>query len=143
MNAFTRLSCGSQSCVPSSEQESWTMCSNSTPCWSATDAMHSLSQLELRKLGVMMENFMLAKLPRAKTAVAQTFLEKYPIVLAKPSLKETLGDQPRIFLALVMSGRRCLGSSCGSGRKTILLLDLVVATISSANCNMVISVGLP
>ncbi len=57
MNARTRGSCGSQSCVPSSEQESCTMCSNSTPRWSATDAMHSLSQLELRKLGVMMENF--------------------------------------------------------------------------------------
>ena len=45
------------SCVPSSEQESWTMCSKSTPCWSATEAMQSLSQFELRKLGVMMENF--------------------------------------------------------------------------------------
>jgi len=34
------------------------MCSNSTPCWSATEATQSLSQRELRKLGVMMENFM-------------------------------------------------------------------------------------
>ena len=32
MNAFTRGSRGSQSCVPSSEQESCTMCSSSTPC---------------------------------------------------------------------------------------------------------------
>src|SRR5262249_20074544 len=38
---------------------SCTMCSNSTACWSATDAMQSLSQSELRKLGVTMENFML------------------------------------------------------------------------------------
>ncbi|MGH7954002.1 MAG: hypothetical protein ACREFE_19075 [Limisphaerales bacterium] len=37
------------------EQESWTMCSSSTPYWSATDEMQSLSQFELRKLGVMME----------------------------------------------------------------------------------------
>src|ERR1700733_7734911 len=58
-----RLSCGSQSCVPSSEQESCTMCSNSTPCWSATDAMQSLSQFELRKLGVTMENFTAAICP--------------------------------------------------------------------------------
>src|ERR1700690_809657 len=58
MKAFTRRSCGSQSCVPSSEQESCTMCSSSTPCWSATEAMQSLSQFELRKLGVMTENFM-------------------------------------------------------------------------------------
>src|SRR5277367_5981312 len=57
MNAFTRESCGSQSCVPSSEQESCTICSSSTPCWSATEAMQSLSQFELRKLGVTMENF--------------------------------------------------------------------------------------
>src|SRR5690349_5121822 len=67
MNAFTRLSCGSQSCVPSSEHESCTMCSNSTPCWSATDAMHSLSHLELRKLGVTMENFMGGLLTGART----------------------------------------------------------------------------
>jgi hypothetical protein len=48
---------GNQSCVPSSEQKSWTMCSNSTPCWSATEAMQSLSHAELRKLGVMIKNF--------------------------------------------------------------------------------------
>ena len=30
-----RIAGGSQSCVPSPEQESCTMCSNSTPCWSA------------------------------------------------------------------------------------------------------------
>src|SRR5487761_2202026 len=58
MNACTRASCGSQSCVPSSEQESCTMCSRSTPGWSATDAMQSFNHWELRKLGVMMENFM-------------------------------------------------------------------------------------
>ena len=57
MKALTRRSCGSQSCVPSSEQESWTMCSTVTPCWSATEAMQSLSQFEFRKLGVTIEKF--------------------------------------------------------------------------------------
>jgi hypothetical protein len=33
------------------------MCSHSTPSWSATEAMQSLSQFELQKLGVTMENF--------------------------------------------------------------------------------------
>ena len=42
-----------------------------------------------------------------------------------PSASGTLGSHFRIFLALVMSGLRCLGSSCGSGLWTILLLDLV------------------
>src|SRR6478735_4560752 len=57
MNAFTRRSCGSQSCVPSSEPASCTMCSTATPSWSATEAIQSLSQGELRKLGVMMDIF--------------------------------------------------------------------------------------
>src|SRR5580698_7108609 len=110
------------------------------PCWSATDAMQSLSQFELRKLGVMMENFMLVAMGRRKLSERQAFLEKYPIVWVSPTVKETFGDQPRIFFALVMSGLRCLGSSCGSGLKTILLLDLVVRMISSANCSIVNSV---
>ena len=54
MNAFTLGSCGNQSCVPSSEQESCTMCSCGTS-WSATEGIQSLSHRELRKLGVMME----------------------------------------------------------------------------------------
>src|SRR6476619_3812069 len=33
------------------------MCSTSTPAWSATEGMHSLSQAELRKLGVTIEIF--------------------------------------------------------------------------------------
>ena len=67
------------------------MCSCSTPCWSATDAMQSLSQLELRKLGVMMENFKgldiafaLRELPPAKAACFESlnrssfFLNRLP-----------------------------------------------------------------
>src|SRR5579884_3048579 len=53
-NTFTRASRVSQSSVPSSEPASCTMCSQATP-WSATDATHSFSQSELRKLGVMTE----------------------------------------------------------------------------------------
>src|ERR1700685_753679 len=106
INAFTRLSEGSQSCVPSSEHESWTMCSTSTPCWSATDAMHNLSQFELRKLGVMMENFMIVAMARRKLPKRQTFLEKYPMVWVNPSLNGTFGDQPRIFFALAIFGLR-------------------------------------
>src|SRR6516162_5999139 len=58
MKALTRVSFGSQFFVSSSEQESWTMCSTSTSDWSATEGMQSLSQSELRKLGVIMLNFM-------------------------------------------------------------------------------------
>src|SRR2546425_9102949 len=57
MYALTRLSAASHSCVPSSEHESWTMCSNSTPSWSATEATHSRSHSEFRKLGVIIDNF--------------------------------------------------------------------------------------
>ena len=80
MNAFTRGSCGSQSCVPSSEQESCTMCSSSTPCWSATDAMHSLSHAELRKLGVMMENFILVRADRFRLVPMTIRFERRKIV---------------------------------------------------------------
>src|ERR1039458_1878820 len=53
--ACTRRSATSQSSVPSSDWASCTICSTSTPCWSATDATQSFSQSELRKLGVTME----------------------------------------------------------------------------------------
>src|SRR5437773_21367 len=56
MMAVTRGSSGSQFWVPSSEHESCTMCSTSTP-WSATEAIHSRSHWEFRKLGVVIENF--------------------------------------------------------------------------------------
>src|SRR5450432_3567634 len=90
MNAFTRGSRGSQSCVPSSEQESCTICSTSTPCWSATDAMQSLSQFELRKLGVTMENFTpqsLARNPSAGKCWRRKFLP------APPSFQPAAGDR--------------------------------------------------
>src|SRR5665213_1974265 len=73
----------------------------------------------------------------------QTFLRKYAIVSVRPSASFTFGSHFRIFLALVMSGLRCFGSSCGSGLKMILLFDFVARIICSANCSIVISVGLP
>jgi len=51
-------SCGGQPRVPLSEQESCTTCLISTPGRPTTKAMQSLSRHELRKLGVIMENFM-------------------------------------------------------------------------------------
>src|SRR6185437_4084183 len=68
MNALTRVSCGSQFFVSSSEHESWTMCSKDTPDWSAMDAMQSFSHAELRKLGVMMLNFMSSEPAPRRTA---------------------------------------------------------------------------
>src|ERR1700722_12723065 len=73
----------------------------------------------------------------------QTFVLKYAIVSVSPSARCTLGSHLRIFLALVMSGLRCLGSSCGSGLKTILLFERVALMICSANWTIVISAGLP
>ena len=49
------------------------MCSNSTPAWSATEAMHNLSHAELRKLGVMMENFNQGFLTIARAAGNQSY----------------------------------------------------------------------
>ena len=54
-----------------------------------------------------------------------------------------LGSHPRISLALVMSGRRCLGSSPGRGRWMIFELEPVCLIASSASCKMVNSPGLP
>ncbi len=42
-------------------------------------------------------------------------LLKYSIVLRIPSTRSTVGSQPSNVRARVMSGRRTLGSSCGSG----------------------------
>ena len=60
----------SQSNVPSSEPASCTMCSSATP-WSATDATHSFSQSELRKLGVTIEK------RRRRVHARQTMTKKY------------------------------------------------------------------
>ena len=43
------------------------------------------------------------------------FVRKYSMVLTSPSSSCTFGSQPRSVRARVMSGRRCFGSSVGSG----------------------------
>ncbi len=45
----------------------------------------------------------------------RTFVRKYSIVLTSPSLSATFGSHPSSVRARVMSGRRCFGSSVGSG----------------------------
>ena len=55
----------------------------------------------------------------------------------------TFGSHFRIRFALVMSGQRCFGSSCGSGRKTIGAFARTSARTRSANSRIVISCGLP
>src|SRR3989344_6884774 len=72
----------------------------------------------------------------------QPFLNQ-SIAFLRPASTETLGCQSRSFLAREMSGQRVLGSSIGSGRKTILLLLLVSPMIFFANSNTVYSSGLP
>ena len=44
-----------------------------------------------------------------------TFVRKYSIVLTRPSSSATFGSQCNSVRARVMSGRRCFGSSVGSG----------------------------
>ena len=65
------------------------------------------------------------------------------MVFFMPSARFTCGSHLRMVFALVMSGFRCLGSSCGNGLKTILLLDFVALMMASANSSIVISRGLP
>src|SRR5205807_8259499 len=68
---------------------------------------------------------------------------KYSIVLRIPSSKSTFGSQPSTFLARVMSGCLTFGSSTGNGLYSIEDLVPVIRWISSANCWIVISRGLP
>ncbi len=65
------------------------------------------------------------------------------IVICRPSRSSTFGSQPSSSRARVMSGRRCFGSSTGSGLKTISDLLPVSVDHSSANSRMVTSFGLP
>src|SRR5258708_5926435 len=58
-------------------------------------------------------------------ALTHTFPRKYSIVFFNPSASGTCGSHFNKVRARVMSGRRCFGSSCGSGLYTILLLDSV------------------
>src|SRR4051812_48996329 len=63
----------------------------------------------------------------------------YAMVASRPSSKLTCGFHPRSSLARVMSGRRRVGSSAGSGRFSILDREPVSATTRSARPRMVSS----
>ena len=58
---------------------------------------------------------------------------KYSTVRRSPSSSVTRGSQPSTARAFEMSGRRCLGSSSGSGRNTMRRLLPVSARMCSAN----------
>src|SRR5262249_46827947 len=68
---------------------------------------------------------------------------KYATVRCKPSSSVTLGSHPRACLASVISGWRCVGSSCGRGLKTILERAPVSFSTISATSRMVYSPGFP
>src|SRR5256886_93128 len=68
---------------------------------------------------------------------------KYASVSFNPSSNPTLGSHFRMRLALVMSGQRRFGSSCGSGSNTIGGTSSKCLRMSSANSRMVISAGFP
>src|SRR4051794_906864 len=60
----------------------------------------------------------------------QTLPRKYSMVLLNPSSNGTFGSHFNFVFARVMSGRRCFGSSWGSGLKTTLLREPVALIIS-------------
>src|SRR5215831_16536589 len=68
---------------------------------------------------------------------------KYATVRCRPSSNGTLGSHPRVRLASVISGWRCVGSSCGRGLKTILECVPVSFSTISATSRIVYSPGFP
>ena len=68
---------------------------------------------------------------------------KFSYVRRMPSSSGTVGENPRIFFALVMSGQRRLGSSAGSGLRTTSSFAPTSFETSSASSAMVHSLGLP
>ena len=66
-----------------------------------------------------------------------------PTVRASPSSSGVVGSQPSAFRASVMSGRRRVGSSAGSGRCTIGEDEPSSATTVRASSSTVYSSGLP
>src|SRR5512139_2583760 len=74
-----------------------------------------------------------------------SFILKYGIVLWRPSSRDTLGSQLRIWRARVISGCRCCGSRTlrASFTKVMPPWLPVMRLIVSANSRMVISCWLP
>src|SRR5205823_922479 len=113
MKALTRFSFGYQSCVPSSDLESCTICSTSTPVWSATDSTQSFSHAELRKLGVTIEIFIARTL--ASFHYSPAFFSRV-VLLLDPFVR---------FSQSTVQGRVWLPLEC--------FLDESVITVSSRN----------
>lgn len=65
------------------------------------------------------------------------------MVFSRPVSSDVDGCQLRSFLARLMSGWRCRGSSAGSGRYSIGDWEDVMAQVFSARSFTVISDGLP
>src|SRR5438477_2888347 len=72
-----------------------------------------------------------------------TTRRKYSRVRERPSSSATSGCQPSSVRAREMSGRRCLGSSTGSCRNSIALLESASRTMIWASSTIVTSCGLP
>src|SRR6267378_7268129 len=68
---------------------------------------------------------------------------KYASVIFSPSSNPILGSHFRMRLALVMSGQRRFGSSCGNSSKTMAGGFSKCLRMRSANSRIVISCGLP
>src|SRR5262249_23505384 len=68
---------------------------------------------------------------------------KYSITLVNPWRSGSLGTHPSNSSALLMSGRRCFGSSVGSGRWTIFDEDPARPMVISASSLIVNSTGFP
>src|SRR5439155_1513887 len=68
---------------------------------------------------------------------------KYARVWRSPSSRPTSRCQPRNSRAWVMSGRRCLGSSTGSSRCSMRLLEPASRMIAFASSSTLTSSGLP
>ena len=76
------------------------------------------------------------KLPLASASAPLLFpnrCSKYGSVSSSPDRRSIFGSQPSNALALLISGQRSLGSSCGSGSKRILLDELVSLSTSFAH----------
>src|SRR4051812_23730924 len=71
---------------------------------------------------------------RAPPAQRFSVWRKYSMVFAKPASSWVFGSHCSFSLAREISGRRCLGSSLGKGRRSIFDLEPVNFTTSSANC---------
>ncbi len=99
----------------------------------------------LRLLALLAAGPTLDELPRERSALlfSCTAFRKYSSDNFRPVSRSTLGSQPSSRRAFEISGRRCLGSSCGKGSNRILLAEPLTARIFLAHSRIVNSVGFP